>query len=210
MSVSKVSTPRTALICGPYLSGKSSLFEALLMEAGALHQPSGGQQGFQVADQSPEALAHGFSTEMNVASADYLGESWTFLDCPGSVELMQDTCDALPVADIAVVVVEPDPAKAVTLSGYLRLLDEAGVPHIVFINKFDKKDVSVQAMMQAFQEASEKPLVLREIPIREGGTVTGHVDLVSERAFQWEEGKPSSLVPCPRRLPSANSRRGRK
>ncbi len=55
-------SPRTALICGPYLSGKTSLFEALLVEAGALQPHTGGQSAFTLADHSPEALAHGMST----------------------------------------------------------------------------------------------------------------------------------------------------
>lgn len=196
MTASTPSTPRTALICGPYLSGKSSLLEALLAEAGALQRH--GDNGLSLADASPEARAHGMSTEMNIASADYLGESWTFIDCPGSVDLMQETRGALAVADIAVVVVEPEADKAVSLASYLRLLEEADVPHIVFINKFDKKNVALRGLMEAFQGASSKPLVLREIPIRDGEDVTGHVDLVSERAFHWEENKASSLMAMPK------------
>lgn len=197
MTVLHSSSPRTALICGPYLCGKTTLFEALLAEAGALKRHSSANSAFSLADSTAEARAHGISTEMNIATADYLGESWTFLDCPGSVELMQETRDAIRVADIAVVVVEPNPDKAINLATYLKMLDELSVPHIVFINKFDKKNVSAMELMEAFQSVSEKPLVLREIPIREGETVTGHVDLVSERAFHWEENKPSSLISLP-------------
>ncbi|MBZ0128625.1 MAG: elongation factor G [Rhodobacteraceae bacterium] len=196
MTVSTPHTPRTALICGPYLSGKSSLMEALLAEAGALQRHGSG--GLTLADASPEAKAHGMSTEMNVATADYLGESWTFIDCPGSVDLMQETRSALAAVDIAVVVVEPEADKAVSLASYLRLLEDADVPHIVFINKFDKKNVELRGLMEAFQGASSKPLVLREIPIRDGEDVTGHVDLVSERAFHWEENKASSLMAMPK------------
>ncbi len=190
----KPSSPRTALICGPYQSGKSTLFEALLAEAGA-HKRHGA--GLSLADQSPEAQAHGMSTEMNLASFDYLGEAWTLIDCPGSVELMQEAAGALDIADIAVVVVEPEEGKVRALAGWLKLLDVADVPHMVFINKFDRPNLSLRALLQAFQGASAHPLVLREIPIREGERVTGHVDLVSERAFHWEEGAHSSLIPLP-------------
>ena len=200
MSVSQKSSPRCALICGPYLSGKTTLFEALLAEAGALQPHSSPNSPFVLGDSSPEARAHSMSTEMNVASAEYLGESWTFLDCPGSVELLQETRNAMCVADIAVVVVEPNPDKAITLATYLKLLDDLSVPHIVFINKFDKKNVSVRALMEAFQSATEKPLLLREIPIRDGEDVIGHVDLVSERAYHWEENKPSVLMSLPEKL----------
>ncbi|MCI2399608.1 elongation factor G [Aliiroseovarius subalbicans] len=197
MATSIPHSPRTALICGPYLSGKTSVFEALLTEAGALQPHASAQSAFTIADHSPEALAHGMSTEMNVATADYLEESWTFIDVPGSVELGQEMRDAMDVADIAVVVVDPDPAKAVTFASHLKALENADIPHVIFINKFDRYDNSARELMEAFQAVSSKPLLLREIPIHEGGQVTGYVDLVSERAFQWEEGKPSTLIKLP-------------
>lgn len=197
MTHSQVPSTRAALICGPYLSGKTTLMEALLAEAGTISRHRTQSGAFAVADGSPEARAHGMSTELNVASSAYLDEKWTFLDCPGSVELLQDTRSALSVADVAIVVVEPDPAKAPALSTYLRLLDDLSVPHLLFINKLDKEGASVRVMMEALQGASGKPLVLREIPIRDGEHITGHVDLVSERAFHWEEGKPSNLIKMP-------------
>ena len=194
MPVSHPSSPRTALICGPYQSGKSTLFEALLAETGA-HSRHG--DALTLADSSPEARAHAMSTELNVATAEYLGETWTFIDAPGSIELMQEAAGALDVADIAVVVMDPEAEKARALAGWLKALDAAGVPHMIFINKFDKPNLSLRELMQAFQSASAHPLVLREIPIREGDRITGHVDLVSERAFHWEEGAHSSLISLP-------------
>lgn len=175
------------------------MFEALLVEAGGALQPhTGGQSAFTLADHSPEALAHGMSTEMNVAQAQYLGEDWSFIDVPGSVELGQEMRDAMDVADVAVVVVEPEPEKAVTFAAHLKALEEANIPpHVIFINKFDRHDASARELMEAFQAVSSKPLVLREVPIHEDGKVTGYVDLVSERAFKWEEGKPSTLIKLP-------------
>ncbi|HED14609.1 MAG TPA: elongation factor G [Gammaproteobacteria bacterium] len=195
MTVTHTSSPRVALICGPYLSGKSTLLEAMLSEAGSLqrHNP----ETLALADNSPEARAHEMSTEMNIASTDYLGEPWTFIDCPGLIELQQETRSAATIADIAVVVCEPDPGKSTALTATLQILDEADVPHLLFINKFDKEEVSARHMLETFQAVSRRPLVLREIPIREHGKVIGHVDLVSERAFRWEEGKPSSLLALP-------------
>lgn len=200
MATSHPSSPRTAVLCGPYQSGKSTLFEALLAETGA-HVVHG--RGLSLADNTAEAKAHAMSTELNVASAEYLGESWTLVDCPGSIELTQETRNAISMADIAVVVVDPDADKAMGLASYLKMLDQAEVPHMVFINKFDKKDLSARALLQAFQGVSDHPLVLREIPIHEGDVVTGHIDLVSERAFHWEEGANSSLI----EIPTASSER---
>lgn len=197
MTVSHPSTPRAALICGPYLSGKTSLLEAILFEAGTLNRRGTVTEGSSLGDASAEARSHEMSTEMNVATTDYLGERWTFIDCPGSGELIYETMGAMTVADVAVVVCEPDPSKAAAIAPLLRALDANDIPHMVFINKMDHGPVSVRETMEALQGASARPLVLREIPIRDGEDVTGHIDLISERAFNWEEGKPSSLISIP-------------
>jgi len=198
MTTTHNSSPRAALICGPYLSGKSTLMEAMLAEAGTLQRHNA--ETLTLADTSPEAKAHNMSTEMNIATTDYLGERWTFIDCPGLIELQHESRSAVTIADIAIVVCEPDPDKATALAATLQILDEVEIPYILFINKFDKDEVSVRNLLDNFQAVSSRPLVLREIPIRENGKITGFVDLVSERAFHWEEGKSSSLIALPKSL----------
>lgn len=189
--------PRAAAIVGPYLSGKTALLESLLAHAGAVKRKGSAKDGNTVGDSSEEARRRTMSTELNIATTQYLDEDWTFLDCPGSVELMQETLCALSVCDAAVICCEPEPDKALTVAHMLRFLDDNDIPHILFVNKMDQTEASVRQTMAALQSVSARPLVLREIPIREGGKVTGHVDLVSERAFRWQEGKPSELIEMP-------------
>ena len=197
MTDKKPSTPRVAALVGPYLSGKTTLLESILVATGAVHRKGNVRDGSTVGDNAPEARARNMSTEMNIVSTEYLGDQWTFLDCPGSVELTQDALNALMVADTAIVVAEPEPAKAVALAPILKALDANNVPHMIFVNKMDHPEASVREMLEALQAISAEPLVLREIPIRDGETITGHVDLVSERAFRWKEGKPSELIQLP-------------
>ncbi len=196
------SAPRVAALVGPYLCGKTALFECILAMAGALSRKGNAKDGYAVGDGSPEARARNMSTELSVAGCEYLGDKWTFIDCPGSVELIQETYHALMVADAAVVVCEPGVDKAMTIAPLLKFLDDHQIPHIVFINKMESDSVGVKATFEALQEVSSRPLLLREIPIRDGADVTGHVDLVSERAFHWQEGEISSLIAVPDELQS--------
>lgn len=191
------STPRCAVLVGPYLSGKTTLLESLLVCAGSVHRKGNVRDGNTVGDGTPEARAREMSTELNVAHCEYLGDPWTLIDCPGSVELLQESLNALMVADTCVVVCEADPTKALTVGPVLRLLDQYDVPHVVFINKMDQDGGSVKATLEALQDHSRHPLVLREIPIRANGHVTGHVDLVSERAFKWRDHDESELIELP-------------
>ena len=191
------SAPRCAAFVGPYLSGKTSLLESVLSLTGAVTRKGSVREGNTVGDGTTEARARQMSTELNVATTEYLGESWTFLDCPGFIELTQDAFNALSVVDLAVVVCEPEPQKVLTLAPLLRFLDERGIPHLVFVNKMDLPGGSIRATLEALQGVSMRPLVLREIPIREGDKISGFVDLVSERAFRWSEGQRSELIQLP-------------
>ena len=152
-------------------------------------------------DSSQEARARGLSVEVTAAQAEYLGERWTFLDCPGAVELGQDMRNAVLVADVAIVVAEPQTEKALTLAPIFKFLDDNKVPHILFVNKMDTSGLRVRDVMEALQAVSSRPLVLRQVPIREegksGDVVAGYIDLVSERAYRYHHGQPSDLVKLP-------------
>ena len=189
--------PRVAALVGPYLSGKTSLLEEILRQCEVVDRKGTAKDGNMVGDSAPEARTRQMSTEMNIASVRYLGDEWTFLDCPGAVDLVQEARNALLVVDAAVVVCEPGRERALTVAPLLKFLDARHIPHIVFINKMDSAEASVAETLEALQSLSDSPMVLREIPVRDGGDVTGHVDLVSERAFRWQEGKPSELIELP-------------
>ena len=105
--------------------------------------------------------------------------------------------DALSVADAAVVVCEPEIERAAVIAPVLKYLEDAGVPHVLFINKMDDTENRVRDVLAALQAHSSLPLVLRQVPIRDGEDVTGYYDLVSERAYHYKEGEASDLIPLP-------------
>jgi elongation factor G len=194
----RAAAPRTAALVGPYLSGKTTLLEALLFATGAINRRGTIKDGNTVGDASPEARARQMTTEINVAHATYLGDPWTFLDCPGSVELAYETQVALLASDVAVVVCEPEIDRALTLSPLFKFLDQHSIPHMVFINKLDTAATRMRDVMAALQSISERPLVLRQVTTRDKeGAITGYVDLVSERAYQYKPGHASDLVKLP-------------
>jgi elongation factor G len=175
--------PKCAALVGPMSSGKTTLLEAILHRTGSIHKQAASGSGHTVGDSTPEAHAHGMSVEANIATTDCMGESLTLIDCPGSVEFAYEAEAPLRFADFAIVCAEPDPKKLPALQLILHRLDELAIPRILFLNKIDKAEGSVQQTLQFLQTASSQPLVLRQIPIWENGVATGCIDLALERAY---------------------------
>ena len=122
------SGPRTVALVGPFGSGKTTLLESILAITGAIQRKGSVPQRNTVGDSSPEARARQMSVEVNCATTKYLDETFTFLDCPGSIEFLQDTLNVLPGVDAAVVVCEPDPAKVQMLKPFLKRLSDLSIP----------------------------------------------------------------------------------
>ena len=181
-------TVRCAAIVGPQGSGKTTLLKALIERAGG-KAPA--------LDASAEAEAFGMTTEPNIATCEFLGDQWSFIDCPGSAELFPASLAAMSAADIVVLVAEPTADKAASLGGYLRYLDDQKIPHVLFVNRIDEAQTRVRDVLEALQSFSDRPLVLRQTPIREGDKIVGAVDLVSERAWKYREGEQSELIEIP-------------
>ncbi|HTI68156.1 MAG TPA: elongation factor G [Caulobacteraceae bacterium] len=185
---------RAIALAGPGGVGKTTLLEALAHAAGA-----GDRQG-SLGDATPEAKARGQSVELNLANFEFMGDRYAVVDCPGSVEFACDGDAALPAMDLALVVADPDPAKAVLLQPTLKQLEALGVPHAIFVNKIDQARGDVRDLIAALQPVSRLPLVARQIPITENEHVTGFVDLALERAFVYRPGKPSERIDIPAEL----------
>ncbi len=189
---------RLIAVVGPFQSGKTTLLEAILARTGAVQRQGKVSEGNTVGDQSGEARAHQMSVELNVAETTFMDDSYTFIDCPGSIELQYESASALTACDAAIVVCEPDAKKAPHLQLILRDLEDRGIPHFLFINKIDKAEGRIRDLLPLLQPASKKPLVLRQIPIWKNGIATGFVDLALERAFVYREHAPSELIEMPK------------
>jgi elongation factor G len=173
---------RCIVVLGAAGTGKSTLVDKLCGLEGGQAQPA-------------------TATDTRAARFTFIGDDWTVLDCPGSLEFMQQAMDAMLVADAAVICVSPQPEQAVLAAPYIRLAESAGVPAFLLVNRMDEAQASARDIIEALQSYSRHPVVLRQIPIREDGKIVGAVDLVSERAWRYSTGdKPSNLIEIPEDL----------
>jgi elongation factor G len=187
--------PRCIALVGPFQSGKTTLLEAILSRTGAIQRQGTVEAGTTVGDASKEARHHKMSVELSVATTSFMGDTYTFIDCPGSIEFVHDMRAALPVVDAAVVVCEADERKMPQLQLILRELEDLNIPRFLFLNKIDKAETKVTEALQILQPASRKPLVMRQLPIWKGEIITGFVDLALERVHVYKEHAASEVVP---------------
>ncbi|TMV06782.1 elongation factor G [Ruegeria sediminis] len=169
---------RVFTVLGPTQSGKSTLVEAI---SRLDDRPT-------KFDVSGTVHLHGFS---------YLGEPWCAVDVDGGGDALAYAGPAMAISDAAVVVVPPDPDAAVLCAPYLRLVEEAGIPCFLFINRMDNPNGRIRDIVAALQTYCTHHIALRQVPIRDGDQVIGAVDLISERAWKYQEGQPSALIELP-------------
>lgn len=170
---------RCFTVLGPSQAGKTTLLQAL----GEL-------------DGRP--VRADFSDVLSVCQFSYLGEPWAGFDIAGSPDFLGHAGRALAASDAALLCVAPEPEAAVLAAPYLRLIEESGVPCFIFINRMDQDEARISDIVAALQSYANHHIVLRQTPIRgEDGHVIGAVDLISERAFEYREGRASKLIEIP-------------
>ncbi len=169
---------RCITIMGPSQSGKTELVRALA-----------GLEGRPARTETAGALS--------LTRFGFLGDEWCAIDLAGGPEYARMAPLALMASDMAVLVLNPDPGEAVLAAPWLRAIEASGAPAMIFLNRMDAPKGRVRDIVSALQSYSSHPIVLRQIPIREGGQIVGAVDLISERAWRYREGAPSTLVALP-------------
>jgi len=179
---------------GPFASGKTTLLEAILARTGTVTRQGTIGEKNTLGDATPEARAHQMTVEVNVAETEFMGDTITILDCPGSVEFSYEANGVLAAIDLAVVVAEADEKKIPALQVILKSLEDRGIPRILFLNKMDRADGSVRETLETLRPASSVPMILRHIPIWSNEVVSGFIDLALERAYVYREYAASELV----------------
>ncbi|HWA00411.1 MAG TPA: elongation factor G [Caulobacterales bacterium] len=183
LAAKKSDSVRAVAVLGPSGAGKTTLIQELAAVA-----PDGKAQ--TIAPPGP-------TTETSITAIDFMGDRYVLIDTPGAIDFTAEIDYILPAVDLALVVADPAPDKAVLLQPFLKELERLNVPRALFINKIDQAHGRVRDLLEALQPASTQPLVARQIPIWKGEEVAGFVDLALERAFIYRPGLASERIDMP-------------
>jgi len=190
---------RNVALIGHRGSGKTSLHEALLFEAGVVNRLGKVDDGTTVSDFEPDEQEREMSIGASVASFEHDGRKINLIDTPGEPSFVADTVGALRVADSAVVVVNAVMGVEVHTERLWQRADREGLARLVYVNMLDRERADFFRALESLQSAFGNHVVATEIPIGSEHEVSGVVDLIDMKAFVAQgEGRG---MPEPQEIP---------
>jgi elongation factor G len=177
---------RNVALIGHRGSGKTSLHEAMLFEAGVANRLGTVADGTTVADHEPDEQDRQMSIDASVATFEHEGRKINLIDTPGEPSFVADAVASLRVADAAVVVVNATMGVEVHTERLWRRADGEGLARLVFVNMLDRERADFFAALDSLKRSFGAHVVATEIPIGSEHDVRGVVDLIDMRAFVSE------------------------
>ncbi len=193
---------RNVALIGHRGSGKTSLHEAMLFEAGAVNRLGKVEDGSTVSDHEPDERRRGMSINACV-SCFKLGErEINLIDTPGEPSFVADAAAAIRAVDAAVLVVNATAGVEVHTERLWQRADAEGLARLVFVNMLDRERADFFAVLDSLKASLGPHAVATEIPIGAEQDVRGIVDLIDMEAFVYEgEGRGNAeKVPIPDEL----------
>jgi elongation factor G len=184
---------RNVALIGHRGSGKTSLHEAMLFEAGAVNRLGRVEEGSTVSDFESDEHEREMSIGASVSSFEFSDRKINLIDTPGEPSFVADTIASLRVADSAVVVVNAVMGVEVHTDRLWQRADAEGLARLVFVNMLDRERADFFRALDSLQEAFGAHVVATEIPIGAEHEVRGVVDLIDMKAFTYQgEGRGSA------------------
>ncbi len=177
---------RNVALVGHRGSGKTSVNEALLFEAGAINRLGSVADGTTVSDSAPDEKAREMSISASLSSFRWDDRKINLIDTPGEPSFMADALAALRVVEGAVFVVNGVMGAEVTTSRLWERASELGLARILFVNMLDRERADFFRTLDSLKQAFGQHVVATEIPIGKEHELQGVVDLIDMKAYRYD------------------------
>jgi elongation factor G len=195
---------RNVAIVGHRGSGKTSLHEALLFGAGALNRLGSVVEGTTISDSDPDEKARQMSISVAVSSFEWQQRKVNLLDTPGDSSFIADALGALRVCESAVFVVNAVMGVEVHTARLWQRAAELDLARLVFVNMLDRERADFFRTLESLKSAFGQHVVATEIPIGSEHEVSGLIDLIDMKAYQYDPADASrencAEIPIPDEL----------
>ena len=180
---------RNIALVGHRGTGKTSLFEALLYNAGVVTRLGSVADGTTVSDWDDDEKKRQMSLSAGLAHVDRSGLSFNLMDTPGDSSFLADAIASLQVVETALVVVNAVAGVEVQTERLWGRAEQRGLARVIFCNMLDRERADFGHALAALQEAFGGQTVAVQLPIGKEHDLKGVVDLVAMQAFTYEGGK---------------------
>ncbi len=181
---------RNVALVGHRGSGKTSVNEALLFEAGAINRLGSVADGSTVSDSASDEKAREMSISASLSSFRWDDRKINLVDTPGEPSFIADALAALRVVEGAVFVVNGVMGAEVTTSRLWERASELGLARILFVNMLDRERADFFRALESLKQAFGQHVVATEIPIGREHELEGVIDLIDMKAYRYDgEGR---------------------
>ena len=168
-------------------AGKTTLSERILFAAGEIHRPGRVEDGLATMDYMPEEKERGITIESGVAQFEWKNTWFNFIDTPGHVDFGAEVDMALTAVEGAVLVVSAASGVETQTVASFRKLHESRVRTILFVNKLDNPDYSLDETLINIEETLGVRPVLMSVPQFKNGKMCGMLDVLSQSRLVYSE-----------------------
>lgn len=184
---------RNVAVVGHGGVGKTSVVEALLFCAGAVERLGRVDDGTATTDFDPEEVRRKITIYAATAPLEWRDHKVNVVDTPGYPDFVGEAYGALRVADAALFVVDALSGVQVQTEKLWKVADRQGLPRLMFVNRLDRENAQFVRAVEGLQARFGTHVVPLQVPLGTDGAVHGVVDLISMRAYRYQDGRPQEV-----------------
>ncbi len=187
---------RNVAVVGHRGSGKTSLHEALLFQAGAVNRLGSVADGSTVSDSDPDEKARQMSISLALSTFEWQQRKVNLIDTPGDSSFIADALGALRVCESAVFVVNAVMGVEVHTNRLWQRAAELDLARLVFVNMLDRERADFFRTLDSLKASFGQHVVATEIPIGSEHEVSGIIDLIDMKAYEYDDSTPVTRENC--------------
>ena len=177
-------------------TGKTSLVEAMLFDAGVTTRLGKVEEGNTVSDWDPDEVKHHVSINTSLAPVEWKGYKINLIDTPGYADFVGEVKEGLRVADAALLLVSAVDGLQVGTELAWQFSDEHKLARLVLINKMERENADFGRVVQELRERYGTKLAPLQVPLGKEHEFHGIVDILNNKAYTYKDGKRSE-IPVP-------------
>ncbi len=177
---------RNVALVGHRGSGKTSLHEALLFQAGTINRIGSVVDGTTVSDSDPDEKARQMSITAAMSTFEWQDRKVNLIDTPGDSSFIADALGALRVCESAVFVINGVMGVEVHANRLWQRAAELDLARLIFVNMLDRERADFFRTLESLKSAFGQHVVATEIPIGSEHEIRGVIDLVDMKAYEYD------------------------